>query len=123
MITKIAIVGRVNTGKTTLIRTITKGAHGKVEDRAGVTTSLDPVDYTSLHAKLIDTPGFQEANTILHLLNGDVSQERILDLSDSDFPHEKLALLALSDADAVLYLASVEVTPDKSHGRRSLSST
>ena len=45
MATKIAIVGRTNTGKTTLVRTITKGVHGKIEDRAGVTVDLDPIYY------------------------------------------------------------------------------
>lgn len=115
MTTKIAIVGRANSGKTTLVRTMTKGVHGEVDDRAGVTDNIDPVYYPSLHAELIDTPGFQQAGIVMHLIEGDIG--RVDKLDESEFRHEKLALKALNGADACIYLATVESAPDASHDK------
>ena len=69
---KIAIVGHTNTGKTSLIRTITRERNfGEVKDEASTTIDVEAIKRTSdkLHFVYIDTPGIEDAMGVLDLLD------------------------------------------------------
>ncbi|WP_202218559.1 GTPase [Okeania sp. KiyG1] len=80
---KIAVVGHTNSGKTTLIQTLMKQEIGKIDDRANVTKKikLTPYEYEGLQAVFIDTPGFQEANTLLYVQQGLMKLDSVLEKS------------------------------------------
>lgn len=68
---KIAIVGHTNTGKTSLIRTITRERNfGEVKDEASTTIDVAEIKRASNRLTLtyIDTPGIEDAMGILDLL-------------------------------------------------------
>ncbi len=68
---KIAIVGHTNTGKTSLIRTITRSRNfGEVKDEASTTIDVEEIKRASDQLRLvyIDTPGIEDAMGVLDLL-------------------------------------------------------
>lgn len=68
---KIAIVGHTNTGKTSLIRTITRERNfGVVKDEASTTIDVEEIKRASTQLQLIyiDTPGIEDAMGVLDLL-------------------------------------------------------
>lgn len=68
---KIAIVGHTNTGKTSLIRTITRERNfGDVKDEASTTIDVAEIKRASdqLTLTYIDTPGIEDAMGVLDLL-------------------------------------------------------
>lgn len=68
---KIAIVGHTNTGKTSLIRTITRERNfGEVKDEASTTIDVAEIKRRSdkLTFTYIDTPGIEDAMGVLDLL-------------------------------------------------------
>lgn len=68
---KIAIVGHTNTGKTSLIRTITRERNfGEVKDEASTTIDVAEIKRASdqLTLAYIDTPGIEDAMGVLDLL-------------------------------------------------------
>ncbi len=68
MTLKIAVVGHTNSGKTTLIRTLLRRPVGEVDDRANVTQLAGAQEFEDFYAKLVDTPGFQNAGGYLAFL-------------------------------------------------------
>ena len=68
---KIAIVGHTNTGKTSLIRTLTRERNfGEVKDEASTTIDVAEIKRASKELSLtyIDTPGIEDAMAVLDLL-------------------------------------------------------
>ncbi len=68
---KIAIVGHTNTGKTSLIRTLTRERNfGEVKDEASTTINVAEIKRASQDLSLtyIDTPGIEDAMAILDTL-------------------------------------------------------
>jgi GTPase SAR1 family protein len=112
----IAIAGRTNAGKTTLIRTLMKTSIGEVKDSPNVTRKGQAYYFDSLQATFIDTPGFQYASVIVMYLDA-------LD-EDPDFQmpkkwcdklaYDQDAMLALDNSDSIIYVASLSVVPDDS---------
>jgi GTPase Era involved in 16S rRNA processing len=113
----LAVVGRVNKGKSSIIATLTENENVKISRRPGTTT--DVVNYTvRLHGKalfrVVDTPGFEEAARMLHWL-----QERDTNAANrraqiaaflqtfrdtDDFIEERRLLGPIMDGAAILYV-------------------
>lgn len=116
---KLAIVGHTNTGKTSLLRTLTRdAAFGEVSDHPGVTRH---VEGTSLlidgqpAVELYDTPGLEDSIALLELLNdmrGDRRVEgidlihRFLDspAATGRFAQEAKAIRQVLNGDAAIYV-------------------
>lgn len=120
---RIAVAGHANTGKTTLIRTLLKSPVGKVEDRANVTQVASDHkfrEFEGLQAVFIDTPGFQSAGELKLLFairERDPSFPLPDDIDEEEFRFDQRAYDAVRSSDAVIYVASLEVVPDRSHSR------
>lgn len=112
----IAIAGRTNTGKTTLIRTLMKASIGEVSDSPNVTKRGEAYYFEGLQATFIDTPGFQYASVIAMYL--DALDEN----SDFQMPqkwrdkldYDRDAMTALDNSNIILYTASLSAVPDDS---------
>ena len=63
----IAIAGHTNTGKTTLLRTLTKRPFGEIRDEPNTTKEADPTPFDAMYATILDCPGFQNAGVKLLL--------------------------------------------------------
>lgn len=72
--TRIAVVGHTNAGKTSLLRTLTRrNAFGEVSERPGTTRHVESVDLVLAGASAIrffDTPGLEDAVALSDYLNG-----------------------------------------------------
>jgi len=102
----IALAGHTNSGKTTLLRTLTKRPFGEVRDEANTTVEPEPAQFDTLYATIIDCPGFQDAGgTLMAIKHGELPST----MSD------QIALKALQNVDVVLYVASLATVPDDSH--------
>ena len=113
---RIVIAGHANTGKTTLIRCLTKHNIGEIEDRANVTVKNESVFHNGLQADFIDTPGLQEAGKVLlirKLVKDDKQFEAMLLEEKLDIELE--VINALQKTDIVYYITSVVGVPDNSY--------
>ncbi|NES64496.1 MAG: hypothetical protein F6K24_04115, partial [Okeania sp. SIO2D1] len=111
---KIAVTGHTNTGKTTMIQTLMKREIGEIDDRANVTKDVKPApyEYEGLQASFIDTPGFQEANTLHYVQQGLMKLNSAL---KKKLEYEMKAWEAIKSSDVILYVVSLETVPDGSH--------
>jgi len=119
-ILKVAVVGHTNTGKTSLLRTLTRdGSFGKVSDSPGTTRH---VEGSRLLAEgrpvleLFDTPGMEDGIALLEYLerlqqpgerlDGPARVQRFLDGPEAHgrFEQEARVLRKLLDCDAALYV-------------------
>lgn len=112
----IAVSGRTNSGKTTLIRTLLKSAVGEVADAPNVTKTREVFYFEGIQARFVDTPGFQNASMLsmfyaMSEVNSNFSMPSEL---DSKIKFDKEAVQALRNADVVLYVASLSSVPDES---------
>ncbi|NEQ38473.1 MAG: hypothetical protein F6K40_20255 [Okeania sp. SIO3I5] len=111
---KIAVTGHTNTGKTTMIQTLMKQEIGEIDDRANVTKDVQfaPYEYEGLQAVFIDTPGFQQANTLLLIKKGKIELDSEL---EEELEYEIKTWKAIESSDVILYVVSLETVPDISH--------
>jgi GTPase SAR1 family protein len=112
----VAIAGRTNAGKTTLIRTLMKTSIGEVNDSPNVTKKGQAYYFDSLQATFIDTPGFQYASVIvmyLDALDEDPTFQMPQKWKDK-LAYDHDAIAALDNSDAIIYVASLSIVPDDS---------
>ena len=123
---KIAVVGHVNCGKTTFIRTLTKRNYGLVGDGSNIIKVLDSYKYESLQVIFIDCPGFTESTTYLSFLrlkkklaneSEDTRTHLLSSFDQEDFKYDRQALEGIKDSDVVLYIFDVEKFPEVHHKR------
>lgn len=113
---RIAVAGHVNTGKTTLIRTLMKTSVGEVGDSANVTKKGQSYLFEGLQATFIDTPGFQYASELmlyLDLLNKN-PELKMQQTFPGKYVYDLEAIAAIESSDIVLYVASLSVVPNDS---------
>lgn len=120
---RLAVVGHTNTGKTSLLRTLTRDPQfGKVEDHPGTTRHVEGarllVEGTAV-VELFDTPGMEDSMALLDYLeqlapaseriDGPERIRRFLDSPESQrrFEQEARVLRKLLDCDAGLYVVDV----------------
>lgn len=114
---RVAVAGRTNTGKTTLIRTLLRSPVGEVADRANVTQFPEYYFDDALGVVFVDCPGFQDAGAYrayrrLRGRDSEVAEE----LRDgTDFSYEERAMQAVSECDLTIYVGSLEEVPTESH--------
>lgn len=117
---KLAVVGHTNTGKTSLLRTLTRNPDfGQVDNRPGTTRHVETVNLHVDHnacVQLLDTPGLEEAlelgNYIDQLcpperrLDGPERIQHFLDSPDAiaRFEQEARVLKSLLNCNAGLYV-------------------
>ena len=116
---RLAIVGHTNTGKTSLMRTLTRDRHfGKVSDRPATTRHVEGVELRAdgTPALLLhDTPGMEDAIALAELLedlaaaerlDGPDSIARLLDSPQAKdrFEQEAKVLRQMLACDAALYV-------------------
>lgn len=113
----IAVAGHTNTGKTTLIRTLTKSPVGEVGDRANVTQRSAVHYHESLLAYFIDTPGFRFAGVYNFYLDNIITNPNFTLQPDwqEKVEFERDAVEAIKSSNVVLYVASLQVVPDDQH--------
>lgn len=111
MTIKIAVAGKTNGGKTTLIRTLIRQPIGDVQDLANVTKQGKLYFYNGLQAIFIDTPGFQYPSIALDYLDGEQLSKR----NQEKFKYDLDAIHSIKQSDIVLYLANLSVVPDNTH--------
>lgn len=118
---RVAVVGHTNTGKTSLVRTLTHNRQfGQVEDRGGTTrqvtvTSLGLGDKALI--ELYDSPGLENAPALIDWLENQVGErhdgpDRIARLLDDPqararFDHEARVLELVLAVDVALYVIDV----------------
>jgi len=107
---KIILLGHTSAGKTTLLRTLVRREVGEIAERANVTQTQEPVEHESLQALFIDSPGFQQAGK----LNLAIKYKIDVD-AESDLIYDARAYNGIKLADVIIYVASLEVTPDDGH--------
>lgn len=114
----IAIVGHTNTGKTSLVRTLTHNRDfGEVRDESGTTrriTQGELVAESGARIQLNDSPGLENAPALLDWLDGAPGERhdgparirRFLDDSDAvrRFDHEARVLELLLEVNVALYV-------------------
>lgn len=120
---RLAVVGHTNTGKTSLLRTLTRNPRfGDVQDSPGTTRHVEGtrllVDGQAL-IELYDTPGLEDSMALLDYieqqlvrnerLDGPDQIQRFLDSPESRgrFEQEARVLRKLLECDAGLYVADV----------------
>src|SRR5690554_1904246 len=120
---RLAVVGHTNTGKTSLLRTLTRDPQfGKVEDHPGTTRHVEGarllVEGTAV-VELFDTPGMEDGMALLDYLeqlapaseriDGPERIRRFLDSPESQrrFEQEARVLRQLLECDAGLYVIDV----------------
>lgn len=120
---RLAVVGHTNTGKTSLLRTLTRNPHfGEVQDSPGTTRHVEGarllVDGQTL-VELYDTPGLEDSMALLDYIEQQLIQgerldgpdqiQRFLDSPESRgrFEQEARVLRKMLDCDAGLYVADV----------------
>jgi len=122
LLLNIAVVGHTNTGKTSLLRTLTRDrGFGAVEAAPGTTRHVEGVrlDLGESHIHLFDTPGIEDSMALLDYIERLVGQdqrvsgpERIRLFLDSPeakgrFEQEARVLKQLMDCAAGLYVVDV----------------
>jgi GTPase Era involved in 16S rRNA processing len=115
----IAVVGHTNTGKTSLVRTLTHNrAFGEVQDRGGTTRRIMAGDLVAADGSrivLFDSPGLENAPELIERLDDEGSGERHDGpqrirrlLADDDarrqFDHEARVLELMLEVDIALYV-------------------
>jgi small GTP-binding protein len=121
-ILKVAVVGHTNTGKTSLLRTLTRNADfGDVSDRPGTTRHVEGAVLMVGDAPLVelyDTPGLEDSIALLEHLDARRGDRRtdwievIRDVLDSPegrgrFEQEAKAIRQVLASDAALYVVDV----------------
>jgi len=117
---RLAVVGHTNTGKTSLLRTLTRDPEfGEVRDNPGTTRKVQGAHLLAdgqRLATLYDTPGLEDASALLDYLDtlikpgerpdGPERLNRFLDSPESRrrFEQETRVLRQLLDSDAALYV-------------------
>ncbi|ARP93029.1 GTPase/DUF3482 domain-containing protein [Bordetella genomosp. 13] len=117
---KIAVVGHTNTGKTSLLRTLTRDpSFGQVADAPGTTRHVEGVRLAAGHDAIVewyDTPGMEDSIALLEYLDrldepgarldGPARVRRLLDSPEARgrFEQEARVLAKLLDCDAALYV-------------------
>lgn len=117
---KIAVVGHTNTGKTSLLRTLTRDpAFGQVADAPGTTRHVEGVRLAAGENATVewyDTPGMEDSIALLEYLerldepgqrrDGPARVHRFLDSPEAKgrFEQEARVLAKLLDCDAALYV-------------------
>lgn len=120
---RIAVVGHTNTGKTSLLRTLTRNrAFGEVQAAPGTTRHVEGVRIDlAPHGELLlfDTPGIEDSMALLdyieglvgadHRLNGPERIQRFLESPEAKgrFEQEARVLKQLLDSEAGLYVIDV----------------
>ncbi len=118
-ILKIAIVGHTNTGKTSLIRTITRERNfGEVRNEASTTIDVAEIKRSSdqLTLTYIDTPGIEDAMGVLDLLENRYPSRTRMEEADNllrfandpevetEFEQEVKVIKQLFEADLTCYI-------------------
>lgn len=125
----IAVVGHTNTGKTSLLRTLTRDARfGEVSDRPSTTREVSAIDLLldgEPAIRLFDTPGLEDPIGLLELLDAGQGQfedpvARVDDFLRGDhgggrFEQEAKVLRQLRGSDAAIYVIDARETPLKRH--------
>lgn len=117
---KIAVVGHTNTGKTSLLRTLTRDpSFGQVADAPGTTRHVEGVRLAAGQDAIVewyDTPGMEDSIALLEYLDrldepgtrldGPARVRRLLDSPEARgrFEQEARVLAKLLDCDAALYV-------------------
>src|SRR5690606_11606975 len=117
---RLAVVGHTNTGKTSLLRTLTRDpAFGEVADAPGTTRRVEGVRLAAGPDTAIewyDTPGMEDSIALLEYLerldgmgsraDGPARIRRLLDAPEARgrFEQEARVLAKLLDCDAALYV-------------------
>jgi len=117
---KIAVVGHTNTGKTSLLRTLTRDpGFGRVADAPGTTRHVEGVRLAAGEDAVVqwyDTPGMEDSIALLeylerldepgHRLDGPARIQRLLDTPEARgrFEQEARVLAKLLECDAALYV-------------------
>lgn len=114
---RIALAGKTNSGKTTMIRTLTRQAVGVIADRANVTQEVNKISsdaddvinrHIGIQAIFYDCPGFQMASLSRHFIH---NLPELLKL-DPKAKYDAIAIEAIKEVDVVLYVASLEDVPN-----------
>ncbi|MDJ0556217.1 MAG: DUF3482 domain-containing protein [Microcoleaceae cyanobacterium MO_207.B10] len=118
---RIALAGRVNSGKTTMIRTLMRRVVGVVADRPNVTKEVEKVrsdgndphrnSYQGIQAIFYDCPGFQMASLSRHFIN---KLPELLKL-DPKAKYDAVAIEAIKEVDVVIYVANLEDVPNDAY--------
>ena len=122
-ILRLAVVGHTNTGKTSLLRTLTRDAgFGQVDDNPGTTRHVEGARLLvdgAVAVELYDTPGMEDSIALLDYLDllappserldGPERVRRFLQSPESRrrFEQEARVLQKLLDCDAGLYVVDV----------------
>lgn len=115
---RIAVVGHTNTGKTSLVRTLTHNrAFGEVRDRGGTTRRIvagELVADGGARIELFDSPGLENAPELIDWLDrqsgdrhdGPARIRRLIDDAQAAerFDHEARVLELMLDVDVALYV-------------------
>lgn len=120
---RLAVVGHTNTGKTSLLRTLTRDPEfGRVADQPGTTRHVEGANLLidgQVAVQLFDTPGLEDSIALLDYLDvlapptqrldGPERLRRFLDSPESTrrFEQEARVLRQLLDCDAGLYVVDV----------------
>ncbi|AOY79544.1 50S ribosome-binding GTPase [Moorena producens JHB] len=119
--TVIAVTGHTNSGKTTLIRTLTKSNVGIVDDRAHVTITIETISYNTLQAFFLDCPGFEVPDSCLAYMRAK-KQGLSPEILANIFPnvdrmkYDLIAIEGVEQADVVIYVVdTLNDVPETGH--------
>lgn len=115
---RVAVVGHTNTGKTSLVRTLTHNrSFGQVRDQAGTTRQIAAAELVAESGaciELFDSPGLENAPELIDWLDrqagarhdGPARVRRLLDDPDAAerFDHEARVLELILEVDVALYV-------------------
>ncbi|NEO44122.1 MAG: hypothetical protein F6K55_08280 [Moorea sp. SIO4A3] len=118
--TVIAVTGHTNSGKTTLIRTLTKSNVGLVADQAHATKKTETIRYDTMQAWFVDCPGFEVAYSCLLYIRAkkqDISPEKLANIFPVDtMKYDLRAIEAVEQADVVIYVVdTLNDVPETGH--------
>jgi len=133
----LAVVGHVNAGKTSVIRTLARtGEFGDVDDAPGTTKTVVSVQRRfkdSVAVRLDDTPGLEDPVALQEVIQAIPQGLGALDRiraflrrpeASAEFAPEAKALRAILDADAIVYVVDTrEAVLPKFHCEASLLAT
>ncbi|NEN96649.1 MAG: hypothetical protein F6K50_14240 [Moorea sp. SIO3I7] len=120
--TVIAVTGHTNSGKTTLIRTLTKSNVGLVADQAHATKKTETIPYETMQAWFLDCPGFEVPDSCLAYMRAK-KQGLYPEILANIFPNVdrmKYDLIAIEgveqEADVVIYVVdTLNDVPETGH--------
>ncbi len=118
--TVIAVTGHTNSGKTTLIRTLTKSNVGLVADQAHATKKTETIRYDTMQAWFVDCPGFEVAYSCLLYMRAkkqEISPEKLANIFPVDtMKYDLRAIEAVEQADVVIYVVdTLNDVPETGH--------